>query len=80
MKHYLRFPSYKLKTALLAGAKYDRQSKRWYIEEPLTPPFILEDFAAWKIVSEQTIEARQKLARSKKAHGGPSSRQRESSI
>lgn len=74
MRHWLRIPPFKRRQAILAGCQFDQQRQQWYVEEPLKPGLLLSDFAEWLTGSDSLLEARQRLARNKKAQGGSSLR------
>ena len=74
LRYWLRIPPYQRRQAIHAGCVYDPTRQQWYVKEPLRPGFLLSDFEAWKATAEDTIEARQAIARYKKSLGGSSLR------
>lgn len=76
MRYWLRIPPFKRRQAIQAGCQYDPSRQQWYVEEPFGSYLTLADFEAWLEASEQLIEARQGLARTKKTQGDSGPRQR----
>ena len=47
MRYWLKIPMWKKRQAIHAGCQYDLDRKQWYVDEPLKPGFILDDFSHW---------------------------------